>query len=43
MGNKITMKVEEEVFYGMVRLKGKLKSKTWDELFRKIINKYEKN
>lgn len=36
------MKVDEEVFYDLVKLKGKLKAKTWDELFRKIVEEYEK-
>ena len=42
MSNKITMKVDENVFYELIKLKGRLKTKTWDELFRKIIKKYRK-
>lgn len=40
--SKVTLKVEEGVFYELIKLKGKLKTKTWDELFKKIIKEYEK-
>ena len=36
------MKIDEDIFYELIKLKGKFKTKTWDELFKKIIDKYEK-
>jgi len=33
------MKVDESLFYELVSLKGELKAKTWDELFRKLIDR----
>ena len=35
------MKVDEEIFYELLKLKGKLKAKTWDELFKKIVKEIE--
>lgn len=40
--SKVTMKVDEEVFYDLVKLKGKMKVKTWDELFKKIVKVHKK-
>lgn len=42
MSNKITLKIEEDIYFKLMALKAKLKCKTWDELFKKIISKYGK-
>jgi len=31
------MKIDEEIYFKLVALKGKLRCKTWDELFKKLI------
>jgi len=33
----ITIKVKPDIYFELVSLKGKLKCKTWDSLFRKLI------
>lgn len=38
----VTLKIDEEVYFKLVTLKGKLRCKTWDELFEKIVKSYGK-
>ncbi len=41
ISNKVTMKISEEIFFELMKLKGDFKAKTWDELFKKIIKEHE--
>jgi len=40
MRKMVTMKIDENIYFDLISLKGKLKCKTWDELFKKIISDY---
>jgi len=35
--------VDEETFFKLVELKGRLKSRTWREFFRKIVGRFEES
>lgn len=40
MKKLVTMKVSEELFFKLLELKGRLKCKTWEELYEKILRDY---
>ncbi len=42
MSKRVTLKINEDLFYELIKLKGKFRTKTWDELFKQIIEKYGK-
>ena len=42
ISNRVTMKISEDIFFELMKLKGNYRAKSWDELFKKIIDENEK-
>ena len=37
----VRIPISEEIYWKLLELKGRLRAKTWDELFRKVLEEVE--